>query len=158
MKSILFLIICLLSLTTVSHGQDIVDGLDSSSKHYNKDVRVSVSTNRFGISTVIVELSKMTVPKGSNVSVVLRSPSKNNEDYIYLPLLVEDGDERASWSARTGQNVTRTWMRGRHGIFFSTLKMPNTKLQEYTLEVLIGEHMKNPTFQYAMNKIKEANK
>jgi len=105
MKSILFLIMCLFTCSTLSRSQVIVDGLDTSSEYFTKDIRVSISTNRFEVSTVIVEITKATVPKGSSVSVVLRSPSKENKDYIYLPILVEDGDDVDSWSTRTAQNV-----------------------------------------------------
>jgi len=79
MKLILSLIICSLTLSSVSYGQVIVDGLDTSSEYYTKDIRVSISTNKFGVSTVIVEIAKASVPKGSSASVVLRSSSKKNE-------------------------------------------------------------------------------
>lgn len=147
------LIASILTLGSVVHGQTVVDGTDASSKHHNKNVRVSVNTDAFGISTLIVEAAKKSVPKRSILSVVLRSDSAEKDSYTYIPLLIEDGDDIDSWSTRTGQNVTRTWMRGRHGIFFSTCRMPESKLKELVLEVLIGDHMKDPTFQYSLKKI-----
>ena len=153
MKPALLFIVFIFLLGSIVSGQLVVDGMDASSKHHNKDIRVSIETNDFGISTVIVTAPKGKIVERSTLSIVLRSVSTDKESYIYLPLLIEDGDDVDSWSARTGQNVTRTWMRGRHGIYFSTCKMPSNKLKELTLEVLIGNYMTNPTLQYSLKKI-----
>ena len=152
MRPFFILTSLILSTSRILSAQTLLDG------KLNQDIQTSFTTNDFASTTIMVEIPKAKVGKRSNLSVVLRSKSKEKGSYVYIPLLVEDGDDVASWSTRTGQNVTRTWMRGRHGIFFATCKMPKSILDDFILEVLIGNNMNNPTYQYSPPEPNNANK
>ena len=129
MRPFFILTSLILSTSRILSAQTLLDG------KLNQDIQTSFTTNDFASTTIMVEIPKAKVGKRSNLSVVLRSKSKEKGSYVYIPLLVEDGDDVASWSTRTGQNVTRTWMRGRHGIFFATCKMPKSMVEDFILEV-----------------------